>query len=89
MTFKSSNTIFTIGNGRDYRISHLDGFPELLPILNTQFIVFTHAKAAGAALSMHKECLKQPGNSGYMDGWQRDHERFHTAVTMMAAPGMI
>lgn len=54
MTFKASNTIFTIGNGRDYRVSHLDEFPEVLPVLNTKFIVFTHTKAAGAALRMHK-----------------------------------
>lgn len=49
-------------------MSHLDGFQELLFILNTQFIVFTHRKAAGAALRMHKECLKQRGSSGY-NGW--------------------
>lgn len=54
MTFKTSNTIFTIGNGRDYRVSHLDEFPEVLPVLNTELIVFTHTKAAGAALRMHK-----------------------------------
>lgn len=48
-----------------------------------------HTKAAGAALSMQKECLKQAGSSGYMDGWQKDHEAFHTAVNLMAASGMI
>jgi len=71
--FKSSNTIFTTGSGRAYRTSHLDGFPELLPILNTQCIVL-HTKPASGATSMPKWCAKQPGDSHYMDGWLKDHK---------------
>lgn len=74
------------------QISHLDGFPELLPIPNLPncpIYHFTHTKPANAALSMHKWCLKQPGSSHYLDGWQKDYEAFHMAVALMVALTMI
>ena len=73
---------------------------ERLQNLSSSWIPRTaaHSKYPIYCLYTHKgcmccpeyaQCLKQPGSSGYMDGWQEDHEAFHIAVTLMGAPGII
>lgn len=89
MVFKSLNTVFTIGSRKDYRICHLDEFPELLPILNIQFTIL-HTQSL---LMLPWVCINGVwssfGSSHYLDGWQKDHKVFHIAVTLMAALRMI